>query len=153
MRAALLSIVCVSASQTCGGTGGESGVEAGLINAQYLVKGAGASAMAFVDTLLSESPTASIALVDTEPRPGGHWIHAYDFVRLHQSASFYGVASRRLEPTEGDFAHLSSKHEILARGGRARQGSPRRRRTFGWARVAATPRRRRGENPGRSHVA
>lgn len=114
MRAALLSIVCVSASQTCGGTGGESGVEAGLINAQYLVKGAGASAMAFVDTLLSESPTASIALVDTEPRPGGHWIHAYDFVRLHQSASFYGVASRRLEPTEGDFAHLSSKHEILA---------------------------------------
>ena len=30
-------------------------------------------------------------------KPGGHWVDAYEFVRLHQPAAFYGVTSRRLE--------------------------------------------------------
>ena len=33
---------------------------------------------------------------------------------LHQTASMYGVNSRRLERTPGEYEHLSSKTEILA---------------------------------------
>lgn len=65
------------------------------IETDYLVVGAGASGMAFVDTLLSLTD-ARVVLVDREDRPGGHWLHAYPFVQLHQPSANYGVASRRL---------------------------------------------------------
>ena len=35
-------------------------------------------------------------LVDRRHRPGGHWLDAYPFVRLHQPSAYYGVASRAL---------------------------------------------------------
>ena len=66
------------------------------IQTDYLVVGAGASAMAFVDALLSGSPEARVVMVDRRHRPGGHWLDAYPFVRLHQPSANYGVASRRL---------------------------------------------------------
>jgi hypothetical protein len=66
------------------------------LEADYLVTGTGASAMAFVDTLLDESPRARVIMVGREARVGGHWNHAYPFVRLHQPSAFYGVASREL---------------------------------------------------------
>jgi hypothetical protein len=66
------------------------------IETDYLVVGAGASGLAFVDTLLSLDAEARVVLVDREGRPGGHWLHAYPFVRLHQASANYGVASRRL---------------------------------------------------------
>lgn len=62
----------------------------------YLVVGAGASAMAFVDTLLRAAPDAECLLVDRRHAPGGHWIDAYPFVRLHQPSANYGVDSRTL---------------------------------------------------------
>jgi hypothetical protein len=65
------------------------------LDTDYLVVGAGASGLAFVDTLLALSD-ARVILVDRQERPGGHWLHAYPFVRLHQPAANYGVASRRL---------------------------------------------------------
>jgi hypothetical protein len=61
----------------------------------YLVIGAGASGLPFVDTLLSLTD-ARVVIVDRESRPGGHWLHAYPFVRLHQPSANYGVASRPL---------------------------------------------------------
>jgi NAD(P)-binding Rossmann-like domain len=61
----------------------------------YLVIGAGAMGMAFVDTLMSETD-ATVVLVDRYHRPGGHWTTAYPFVRLHQSSMAYGVNSRAL---------------------------------------------------------
>lgn len=61
----------------------------------YLIIGAGAIGLAFADTLLSETD-ASIAIVDRNEAPGGHWNFAYDFVRLHQPSEFYGVESRPL---------------------------------------------------------
>ncbi len=67
----------------------------GEIETDYLVVGAGASAMAFVDALLSHSE-AQVVLVDRRHRAGGHWLDAYPFVRLHQPSAVYGVASRRL---------------------------------------------------------
>lgn len=65
------------------------------IDTDYLVVGAGASGMAFVDTLLSLTD-ARVVIVDREAQPGGHWLHAYPFVRLHQPSANYGVPSRRL---------------------------------------------------------
>jgi cation diffusion facilitator CzcD-associated flavoprotein CzcO len=35
-------------------------------------------------------------LVDRRHRPGGHWLDAYPFVRLHQPSAYYGVESRPL---------------------------------------------------------
>jgi cation diffusion facilitator CzcD-associated flavoprotein CzcO len=65
------------------------------IDTDYLVVGAGAAGLSFVDTLVSLSD-ARVVIVDREPRPGGHWLHAYPFVRLHQPSANYGVASRPL---------------------------------------------------------
>lgn len=65
------------------------------IDADYLVIGAGAMGMAFVDTLVSETD-ATVVVVDRYHRPGGHWTTAYPFVRLHQASAAYGVNSRPL---------------------------------------------------------
>src|ERR1700716_792398 len=51
--------------------------------------------MAFVDSLLSHS-AAEVVMVDRRHRPGGHWLDAYPFVRLHQPSPNYGVNSRVL---------------------------------------------------------
>lgn len=67
----------------------------------YLVIGAGALGMAFVDTLLAET-SAHITIVDRHARPGGHWNDAYPFVALHQPSASYGVASRMLGSGEKD---------------------------------------------------
>ena len=65
------------------------------IEADYLVVGAGAMGMAFIDTLVSETE-ARVVVVDRHHAPGGHWTMAYPFVRLHQPSAFYGVNSSRL---------------------------------------------------------
>jgi hypothetical protein len=66
------------------------------LETDHLVVGAGASGMAFVDALLAEDPDVDVVLVDRRHRPGGHWLDAYPFVRLHQPSAYYGVPSRRL---------------------------------------------------------
>lgn len=85
----------------------------------YLISGAGATGLSFLDVILSESD-ATVAIVDRRDAPGGHWNDAYPFVRLHQSSSFYGVCSRpfnALRPVESGFNaglfELASKSEIL----------------------------------------
>lgn len=65
------------------------------LQTDYLVKGCGASAMAFVDVMLKETD-ATFTMVDRRAAPGGHWNDAYPFVRLHQPSACYGVASRAL---------------------------------------------------------
>ena len=82
-----------------------------ILETDYLVVGAGAMGMAFADTIIKEQPNSNITLVDQRSAPGGHWLDAYPYVRLHQPASFYGVNSEKLETGSGD---LSSKQEILA---------------------------------------
>ncbi len=62
------------------------------LEADYLVVGAGAAGMAFADAV-ADHTDARLALVDRRPAPGGHWLDAYPFVRLHQASAFYGVAS------------------------------------------------------------
>lgn len=62
------------------------------IETDYLVVGTGAAGMAFTDALLTHSH-ATVTLVDRRHAPGGHWLDAYPFVRLHQPSAFYGVDS------------------------------------------------------------
>lgn len=87
----------------------------------YLVVGAGATAMAFVDSLLTELPDARVTMVDRRGHVGGHWNDAYSFVRLHQPAASYGVASRELAAWTKEscginqgMLSLASQPEILA---------------------------------------
>src|SRR5207248_9802269 len=90
------------------------------VETDYLVVGAGASGMAFADTLVANTD-AEVVLVDRRHRPGGHWLDAYPFVRLHQPSANYGVNSRplgtdRVETSglnEG-FYEQASAHEICA---------------------------------------
>jgi hypothetical protein len=61
----------------------------------YLVVGAGALGMAFVDSLIDHCD-ADVVMVDRNDRPGGHWLKSYPFVQLHQPSRFYGVNSSPL---------------------------------------------------------
>ncbi len=63
-----------------------------MLDVDYLVVGAGAMGMAFTDALVDHAD-ARVAIVDRRHAAGGHWLEAYPFVRLHQSSTFYGVAS------------------------------------------------------------
>lgn len=65
------------------------------LETDYLVVGAGATGMAFSDTLIDESD-ADVIIVDRRCAPGGHWIDGYPFLRLHQPSGVYGVNSMRL---------------------------------------------------------
>jgi len=68
----------------------------------YLVIGAGAVGLAFVDTLLDEDPDCHITILDKHARPGGHWNDAYSFVALHQPSATYGVNSMEMCPDRVD---------------------------------------------------
>jgi hypothetical protein len=82
-----------------------------LLLTDYLVVGAGAMGMGFIDELIHSSTDTEAILLDTRAAPGGHWNDAYDFVRLHQPARTYGVNSRSLGSC--DIMDLASKAEIL----------------------------------------
>lgn len=66
-----------------------------LLEADYVIVGAGAVGMAFADSLLSESAHDMI-VVDRRHQPGGHWLDSYPFIRLHGPSAHYGVNSRAL---------------------------------------------------------
>ncbi len=65
------------------------------IQTEYLVVGAGALGMGFVDSLLQHSD-ADVVIIDRGHRPGGHWLESYPFVQLHQPSMNYGVNSTPL---------------------------------------------------------
>src|SRR5689334_25433129 len=66
-----------------------------MVQADYLVVGAGAMGMAFTDALIDHADVR-VALVDRRHGVSGHWLEAYPFVRLHQASAFYGVGSTLL---------------------------------------------------------
>ncbi|KAI4945212.1 hypothetical protein J4E91_008191 [Alternaria rosae] len=91
------------------------------ISVDYLVIGAGAMGMAFVDTMISDKKETTVAIVDRYSRPGGHWTVAYPFVTLHQPSHVYGVNSRQLGEEKVDqvgfnkgLAEVATGDEIVA---------------------------------------
>jgi len=85
------------------------------IEADYLVVGAGAMGMAFVDTLITETD-ATVVMVDRNDQPGGHWLSAYPYVRLHQPSAYYGVNSRKLGTDSIDASGWNEGYFELAGG-------------------------------------
>jgi hypothetical protein len=90
------------------------------IETDYLVVGAGAIGMGFVDSLIEHSD-ADVVMLDRRHRPGGHWVDAYPFVQLHQPSITYGVNSTplgddRVETTgrEAGFYERATGTEICA---------------------------------------
>ncbi len=95
-----------------------------MLEADYLVVGAGAAGMAFTDALVDQADV-SVIMVDRRHGVGGHWLNAYPFVRLHQASSFYGVASTLLgdhriqvDGPEAGLHERASAPEICAYYGR-----------------------------------
>jgi hypothetical protein len=76
------------------------------IETDYLVIGAGAMAMAFIDVVLKHDRKATFVVVDRHASPGGHWNDAYSFVTLHQPAEFYGLVSTHLGDGGADLCSL-----------------------------------------------
>ncbi|MDR3453982.1 MAG: hypothetical protein P4L96_14530 [Rhodoferax sp.] len=83
------------------------------LETDYLVVGAGAAGMAFTDALLTHSD-ATVTMVDRRYAPGGHWIDAYPYVRLHQPSAFYGVSSVPLGQDALDVAGTNAGYYELA---------------------------------------
>jgi NAD(P)-binding Rossmann-like domain len=88
------------------------------LETDYLVVGAGALGMAFVDSLIEHSD-AEVVMVERRHRPGGHWLDSYPFVQLHQPSRYYGVNSTplgqdRVEPEgiDTDFYERAGGAEI-----------------------------------------
>jgi hypothetical protein len=86
------------------------------LTVDYLIIGAGATGMAFADVLVTDS-NSTIAIVDRNDAPGGHWTISYPFVRLHGSSRYYGVISRPM-PSDNDGGNRASRNEILDYYGR-----------------------------------
>jgi hypothetical protein len=91
-----------------------------MVEADYVVIGAGAMGMAFTDVIITETD-ATVVLVDRHAKPGGHWNDAYPYVRLHQPSAFYGVNSLQLGTDRKDsqgwnegLYELASGAEVLA---------------------------------------
>jgi len=91
------------------------------LESDYLVIGSGAAGMAFTDALLTHSDGTMVTMVDRRHTPGGHWVDAYPYVRLHQPSAFYGVSSvplgndaLDLTGTNAGFYELAGASEILA---------------------------------------
>lgn len=95
-----------------------------MVQADYLVVGAGAAGMAFVDSLIHNAE-ARVVMIDRRHSAGGHWLDAYPFVRLHQASEFYGVVSTPLgdgglqaDGPEAGMHHRAPAAEIVAYYGR-----------------------------------
>jgi len=86
-----------------------------LLEADYVIVGAGAVGLTMADTLVAET-AASVVIVDRRARPGGHWNDAYPFVRLHSPSATYGVNSLALGSGRIDEVGLNRGLHELAGG-------------------------------------
>jgi NAD(P)-binding Rossmann-like domain len=86
----------------------------------YLVVGAGATGLAFADALAAEADV-EVTVVDRDRAPGGHWLHAYPFVRLHTPSAYYGVGSLALGDDRIDQAGENTGFYERATGSEVRE--------------------------------
>ena len=91
-----------------------------VVDTDYLVVGAGATGLAFVDALVAESDV-EVVMVDRQVAPGGHWLHAYPFVRLHTPSAYYGVNSLALGGDRIDEAGENAGYYERATGSEVRE--------------------------------
>ena len=87
-----------------------------LVNADYLVVGAGSSGLAFADALVAEADV-EVTVIDRRQALGGHWLDAYPFVRLHTPSAYYGVNSLALGEDRIDHVGENAGYYERATGG------------------------------------
>ncbi len=87
-----------------------------LVSTDYLVVGAGASGLAFADALVAEADV-EVTVIDRRHAPGGHWLQAYPFVRLHTPSAWYGVDSLALGEDRIDQVGENAGYYERATGG------------------------------------
>ena len=92
------------------------------IETDYLVVGAGATGLAFADSLVAEAKDVDVTVIERQQAPGGHWLDAYPFVRLHSPSAYYGVNSLALGEDRVD--EVGENAGYLRTGDR--RGDPRR---------------------------
>jgi hypothetical protein len=90
------------------------------VDTDYLVVGAGASGLAFTDALVAEADV-EVTVIDRRHAPGGHWVDAYPFVRLHTPSANYGVNSLALGEDRIDEAGENAGYYERATGGEVRE--------------------------------
>lgn len=86
-----------------------------VADTDYLVVGAGATGLAFVDALVAAADV-EVTLIDRRHAPGGHWSDAYPFVRLHTPSAYYGVDSLALGKDRVDQAGENAGYYERATG-------------------------------------
>jgi hypothetical protein len=86
-----------------------------VLEADYVIVGAGLTGLAFADEILSRSD-ATMIVVDRRPQPGGHWNEAYDFLRLHSPAFTYGVNGLPFGTTHIETEGVNRGHFDLSTG-------------------------------------
>ena len=91
------------------------------MNIDYLVVGAGASGLAFADAAGGRGGCRGHCGGSSSKRPGGHWQHAYPFVRLHTPSAYYGVNSLPLGEDRIDQAGENAGYYERATGGEVRE--------------------------------
>jgi hypothetical protein len=91
-----------------------------LVDTDYLVVGAGATGLAFADALVAETDV-EVAVIDRQDGSGGHWLHAYPFVRLHTPSAYYGVNSVALGEDRIDQVGENAGFYERATGGEVRE--------------------------------
>jgi NAD(P)-binding Rossmann-like domain len=87
-----------------------------VVDTDYLVVGAGASGLAFAEALVAEADV-EVTVIDRRAGPGGHWLQAYPFVRLHTPSAYYGVNSLALGGDRIDRAGENAGYYERATGG------------------------------------
>jgi hypothetical protein len=90
------------------------------VSTDYLVVGAGASGLAFADALVAEA-NVDVVVVDKRHAPGGHWLDAYPFVRLHTPSAYYGVNSLALGEDRIDESDENAGYYERATGAEVRK--------------------------------
>src|SRR4051812_49841810 len=85
----------------------------------YLVVGAGATGLAFTAALVA-GEDVGVTVVARRDAPGGHWVDAYPFVRLHTPSAYYGVGSLALGEDRIDQAGENAGYYERATGAEVR---------------------------------
>lgn len=85
----------------------------------YLVIGAGALAMGFIESILEHSDR-HVTVIDRHAKPGGHWNVSYPFVTLHQPSATYGLNSMSLGDDKIDASGPNAGLYELATGTQVR---------------------------------
>jgi len=80
------------------------------LETNYLIAGAGANGMLFLEGLINGTEDKTAIIVDKRDGVGGHWRDSYDFVALQCSTSGYGMNGAKLAP---DGPVLPTKYQVL----------------------------------------